>query len=485
MRWLSRSYLLALAGLLVLPAIVWAGWKSGCSAPDHSDELQATVERRVTNALIADLDVQLARPAPIYVEYGSDQAGWLRTPTLPAATSHQLPLLRLIADTAYEVRVFSLREDGSCPSGVAVANFVSGPLPPSLRHSVNLSSGQAGFDLMLMENHPIATDSEDRDDLLLVQDAAGRVVWYYVIPSDPDLPGNAWTAFGVQARANGNLVFHAGGYYGFEEITMDGRRVRHVPARTGTLVRTTHHDFTELPDGRLLFLAREERMVPRADGGAPRLVRGDTLNTLDLETGEAKQVWTVFDMLDPNQRPDHWRGMAEDAEDWTHANTVSLGLRGNVLLSLRSMDQVISLSPDLKALEWRLGGPGGQFEFADPTDRFFGQHTVHEVAPNRLLMFDNGVFRPEGEYSRGLELELDFASMTARKVWEYRHNPDYFSSRISSAYRLPNGNTLINFGYWENERNGVGPSMYGLKGRGSSRPVLAVEARPDGSVDRG
>jgi hypothetical protein len=24
--------------------------------------------------------------------------------------------------------------------------------------------------------------------------------------------------------------------------------------------------------------------------------------------------------------------------------------------------------------------------------------------------------------------------------------------------------------------------MYGLKGRGSSRPVLAVEARPDGSV---
>ena len=32
------------------------------------------------------------------------------------------------------------------------------------------------------------------------------------------------------------------------------------------------------------------------------------------------------------------------------------------------------------------------------------------------------------------------------KVWEYRHQPDIFASFISSAYRLDNGNTLINFG---------------------------------------
>jgi hypothetical protein len=81
-------------------------------------------------------------------------------------------------------------------------------------------------------------------------------------------------------------------------------------------------------------------------------------------------------------------------------------------------------------------------------------------------MFDNGNFRPEGEYSRGLELELDFAAMTARKVWEYRHQPDIYSDRISNVLRLPNGNTLVNFGFQELPDD----------------PVVLVEARPDASI---
>ena len=63
-------------------------------------------------------------------------------------------------------------------------------------------------------------------------------------------------------------------------------------------------------------------------------------------------------------------------------------------------------------------------------------------------MFDNGRNRPEeegGNYSRALELALNDYDLGARKVWEYRHDPDLYAVNRSSAYRLENGNTLLNF----------------------------------------
>src|SRR5690242_710919 len=80
------------------------------------------------------------------------------------------------------------------------------------------------------------------------------------------------------------------------------------------------------------------------------------------------------------------------------------------------------------------------------------------MLPNgHLLLFDNGNGRPAAEggvYSRALELELNRNSMTATKVWEYRHplttsggtSAYQFASAASSAQRLENGNTLVLFG---------------------------------------
>ena len=45
-----------------------------------------------------------------------------------------------------------------------------------------------------------------------------------------------------------------------------------------------------------------------------------------------------------------------------------------------------------------------------------------------------------------MELKLDLSTKTATKVWEYRNNPDLYSNCCSSAYRLPNGNTVVDFG---------------------------------------
>ena len=99
-----------------------------------------------------------------------------------------------------------------------------------------------------------------------------------------------------------------------------------------------------------------------------------------------------------------------------------------------------------RKVDWRYGNkPGKQISFPhDPT----------ELENGNILVFDNGryyVANPDGssavfppDFSRILEID----PKTEETVWEYRaDNPvDFYSTYISSAQRLHNGNTLIDEG---------------------------------------
>ena len=126
---------------------------------------------------------------------------------------------------------------------------------------------------------------------------------------------------------------------------------------------------------------------------------------------------------------------------------------GNYLASLRNINQVISLSLDFKTVRWRLGCPDSDFDFPDQTDRFTMRLTASEIPNGNIPVFDNRAKLPEEEggerHSRALDLRLDFDAKTAVKAWEFSPEPRMYSSVVSSAYRLDNGNTLINFGFSE------------------------------------
>ena len=134
--------------------------------------------------------------------------------------------------------------------------------------------------------------------------------------------------------------------------------------------------------------------------------------------------------------------------EWTVANSLSIGPRGNYIVSFLTLRQVISISPDFKRVEWALGGPNSDYIFRDPADRPYGFHTASELPNGNILVFDNGTRRPDeegGEYSRVIELVLNSYDLTVTKAWEYRPDPDIFARIQSSAYRLENENTLVNF----------------------------------------
>jgi hypothetical protein len=440
--------------------------RSACETP-VSNGVRLAVDRRKDNPLIADARVDLDVPAPVYLEYGNEQVGWLRTPTTAVGATHQVPILRLRKNANYRVHAFAVDASG-CPEATSRAEFTTGELPAQFgKLSVEVSGGSS-YPLTVTDVRLSDNDRRDRSELraFVAFDQEGHIVWYYPL-SEQTLRGSRRpNLYSLVRLESGNFVYVVKNL-GIEEISPDGRLIRRISLEA----ERPHHDLVDLRDGRALVLGAEYRVIDDTrNGGLPnQRVRGDTINVVDLESGARQRVWSTFDALDPADRPHGYRKRDEDSSDaidWTHSNSLHVGSRGNVLVSIRWLDQVVSLSPDLQTVEWKLGGSGSAFSFPDPSDQFYAQHSAEELPDGRILLFDNGNNRPDGDYSRALELQLDVPTMTAHKVWEYRHQPDQFASMLSNASRLANGNTLVNFGFPADPDDAV----------------RVVEARPDGAA---
>lgn len=249
---------------------------------------------------------------------------------------------------------------------------------------------------------------------------AGLPVWFFRTQG---------TASSFTRRKNGNFVF-LDGDRGLVEVTRDGTVVREIAqeARPG---RRIHHDVTATPRNTILFLA-EDWQQWNGD-----LLEGEALWEWDPEAGTTTRRWSSFTHLDPAT---DW-GARSVRNDWLHANSVSYGPAGNVLVSFHFLNQVISLSPGFDHIQWRLGGIGATVSVADP---FSGQHTAQEIAPGRVLLYDNGYERTVTPFSRAVEFEL--RDGTATKVWEWRAPNGNWARIISGVRRLPNGNSVVTFG---------------------------------------
>ena len=389
------------------------------------------------NALIAEVRVSLDRAARVFVEYDNPQAGRYRTALSEAGAEHVIPIVRLRPETTYDYTIFVA--DGHAPPGGG-GRFTTGPLPPPLAAVPVRVSGRSSQPLILSDLRRY-----DRFAYFLFRDETGSVVWYYHEPE-------SFFPFAIKplsGGSGGNLIFVNVG--SLTVITPLGEVVNRF--ERGRRWGDPHHDVTVLGDGRIIYASKKHLAVDdRVNGGdvAGRFMV-DHLRVYDPESGSIEQVWDAkeaWDILDPNQHVPKSRYRGWRNTPWTTLNSVSAGPRGNLILSLRGRHQVVSLSPDFRTVEWQLHGPDSDFAFPDPTDRFYGQHTASQLANGNVLLFDNGWHRPEaegGRYSRALELRLDAAAGTAVKVWEYRTDPDTYIDGWGSAYRLSNGNTLINF----------------------------------------
>lgn len=273
-------------------------------------------------------------------------------------------------------------------------------------------------------------------------DSGGHIVWHYRTKDYP---------FGSGRRKNGNFVFMDKGY-GLVEVDRTGAIVHELKQRDPE--HEMHHGIVVTPRDTVLYLAFDTEPFD----GKP--LKGEAIWEWNPDTGEDVKRWRSWDHLSPALDRSK-----RTAGEWLHANSLEIGSRGSILFSSHYIDQTISIASDWKSIEWRLGGVRPTITI--PADqRASAQHTPAEVAPNRILMFDNRTDLP-GRYSRAVEYEI--TGDTARTAWQWRPAKDNYSSAVGSARRLKNGNTLIAFGM--------------VAGRnGSSGPTEAYEVTPDGKV---
>jgi hypothetical protein len=204
-----------------------------------------------------------------------------------------------------------------------------------------------------------------------------------------------------------------------------------------------NHDGIRLRNGNVLLICQKPLpadFVPKVRGGragteydhgqmdAPYLVE------MTIK-GEIVWQWHSWEHLDPETEV--LTAVQDDRDVWTVANGVSEMPDGNLILSFRDISTVVMIDRRTGAVYWKLGAPP-----------LAGQHAAHLLANGNILLFDNGPHRLDHSFPFSRVLEIDPATKTI--VWKYQEArvADFFSPRLSNAQRLPNGNTLINEGWF-------------------------------------
>jgi hypothetical protein len=269
-----------------------------------------------------------------------------------------------------------------------------------------------------------------------------------------------------------------------------------------------HHDAVLLPNGNVLMLAFQVRSAEEAiaAGRDPALLDEDVLIVETLievapagpDTGDIVWEWDVWDHLvqdfDPSkanygvvaEHPElvdiNFSGPEEPGSpDWLHANALSYNEQlDQIVVSMRSTSELWVIDHGTTTEEaaghaggerakggdllYRWGNPQAYDAGTEADRQAFFQHDVNWIQPGLdgagdILLFNNGP-REDGEYSTvtqipppvdgdgNYELEQGEPYGPLEPAWSYEagDGTDLYSAFISSARRLPNGNTFIDEG---------------------------------------
>ncbi|MDB4126432.1 aryl-sulfate sulfotransferase [Flavobacteriales bacterium] len=212
-----------------------------------------------------------------------------------------------------------------------------------------------------------------------------------------------------------------------------------------------NHDFLALPNGNYVLFAYDEQpyaMDTVVVGGDPNaMVEGLIIQELDANHNLVFEwkSWDHFHITD-NAYMSPWTGANLP---FIHANAIDIDFDGHFLISCRGLDEITKIHRTTGEVIWRWGGTQNEFTFVNDYP-FTHQHSIKSLGNNRYILYDNGNYSAQYtgtiNISRAVEYELDTNLMEATKVWEFVHPDSLYTPSIGGVQRLPNGNTLIDFG---------------------------------------
>jgi hypothetical protein len=279
---------------------------------------------------------------------------------------------------------------------------------------------------------------------LFIIDPEGRVRWSYSV-------GNEFL-IDLDASYIGDGVVHVGGGWGlFQESEPHRGVIRQVDLSGNVLLERTSPDFglgfnhhsEVLDSGEILSLTTSR------DTDGNRSWYGVAIEQWDPSTEDVTWSWSSQQLYDNGTF-----GTQYDDSPW-HANSVTLhddALGAAAWISLYYGQMIWRVDRNTGELTHRFG-PGGDFALFDtqgsplgPSEFPYGQHDPDYTDDNRILLYDNGVDRPGGSFTRVAEYEVDLTANTATLLWTWTE-PGWYDPVIGDADYLPNGNVLVTRGH--------------------------------------
>lgn len=266
-----------------------------------------------------------------------------------------------------------------------------------------------------------------------------------------------------------------------------------------------HHGLVPLPNGNILFLSAHKKTRDEAilAGRNPEHLPEDGLydeRIIEIEPsgsngGTIVWEWSTWDHLvqdydntkfnygvvseNPQLLDINYQGSPNKDTDWLHFNSIQYHVDlDQIIISSQKLSEIyiIDHSTTTEEAKFDNGGNSGMggaimyrwgnpeaYHHGTPADRkLFGQHNAHWI-PNdhpdggKIMLFNNGLGR-KTDYS-----SVDIIDTPKEGTFNYRNNPGepygpeapdwsyshpddpvmFYSKILSSAQRLPNGNTLI------------------------------------------
>jgi hypothetical protein len=303
-----------------------------------------------------------------------------------------------------------------------------------------------------------------------------------------------------------NSTFAGGGSGGLiQEFEWEGNLVWEFEYSTDLYYQ--HHDIEKLPNGNVLIIAWEYRSVEEAitAGRDPstlpqNMLWPDHIVEVQPDVGNGGTIvweWHVWDHLiqdfDPgesnygvvSEHPElidiNYIGTTQgsDRADWNHINAVAYNEEfDQIILSVHNFSEIwiIDHSTTTEEAAGHTGGNSGMggdllYRWGNPLtygrgnvsdQKLFAQHDAHWIeselpGEGNILIFNNGRFRPGGNYSTideivppvdqngNYTLNADSTFNPDTLFWSYTAPipTEFFAANISGSQRQPNGNTLI------------------------------------------
>jgi len=381
--------------------------------------IHINVHQMVNTMLVVDW-TQNEEIEAIWVEYTFENDEWQATPSAPVGLGvNEVSLLGIPSDTEVTLRL-KIQKDGKESTSQQFTKSTDS-LPASLPQPTLIS-----YNPELASDHDwvmISVDTKETGNwyggpyYLLIMDRYARVVWYYKVP-DRDA-----CMFPQVSRDQTHIIFDESTSYNFSNSTPQLRRVTLDFKYNETIdIPGFVYGFTEMPNNTIL---RDRRQA------------NDYRLLEQFEDGSTREIWNCDNWLEGVGGDGPGSSCYTNAVNWSEATDT-------VLWSLVYHDTVVEIDRESGDVVRVFGKMANTHTTTPSRTEFDFQHYPNWTADGTIMasMHITG----EKDQQRAREYTVNDETGELIELWSYGSDIDEYAYYSGEAYKLGNGNVVMNYG---------------------------------------